>query len=95
MGFVQQPPRPFSRYIVEALPVNQIGVYGLYKENEWVYIGKGDIRQRLIDHLNGDNPLITRRRPTHWVAEVTNGDPSARERQLILECQPTCNQRVG
>lgn len=95
MAFVQQKPRPFARLDVEALRMNQTGVYGLFKENEWVYIGKGDIRQRLLDHLNGDNPLIINRRPTHWVAELIAGDPSARERQLILECKPTCNQRVG
>ena len=95
MPFIQQTPRIFVRQNIEVLNVNQIGVYGLFKQNEWVYIGKGDIRQRLLDHLNGDNLRITHQGPTHWVAEVTNGDPSTREQQLILECQPTCNCRVG
>ena len=95
MPFVQQTPRAFTRGSVEALNPNQVGVYGLYKPGSWVYIGKGDIRQRLLDHLNGGNPCITRLQPTHWVDEVTPGDPSARERQLIAELQPLCNQRVG
>ena len=95
MPFLQQNPRAFNRADVEALNTEQIGVYGLYKPGVWIYIGKGDIRRRLSDHLNGDNPCITRQGPTNWVGEVTQGDPSARERELILEFSPHCNQRVG
>lgn len=95
MPFPQQQPRLFTRANVEALKPNQIGVYGLFKHEQWVYVGKGDIRQRLLDHLNGDNSLITRENPTHWVDEVNNGDPSAREKQLIAELCPSCNRRIG
>lgn len=95
MPFTQQTPREFNRYNVELLNPNQYGVYGLFKQGVWVYIGKGDIRQRLLDHLNGDNPCILRAQPTHWVGEVIVGDPSARETQLIEEFRPLCNQRVG
>ena len=95
MPFIQQTSRPFTQQNVEALDMNQRGVYGLFKQNAWVYIGKGDIRQRLLDHLNGDNPCITHQRPTHWLADVMNEDPSAREEQLTLEYRPTCNRRVG
>jgi hypothetical protein len=94
MLFPQQNPRPFTRTGIESLTPNQLGVYGLLKQGQWIYVGKGDIRQRLLDHLNGDNPCIAREAPTHFVAEVT---PSMdqRERQLTLELQPTRNQRVG
>jgi hypothetical protein len=95
MPFVQQTPRSFTQQYVEVLKPNQIGVYGLFKQNVWVYIGKGDIRQRLLAHLNGDNTRIVAYAPTYWVDELTDGDPSNRERQLIVECQPICNQRVG
>ena len=95
MPFPQQQSRLFTRANVEALHPNQLGVYGLFRQGVWVYVGKGDIRQRLLDHLNGDNPCITRENPTHWVDEVTNGDPSIREKQLITELQPVCNKRVG
>lgn len=95
MPFPKQTPRGFTRANVLAINPNQIGVYGLFREGAWIYIGKGDIRQRLLDHLNGDNPAITRGRPTHWVDEVTTGDPSIREKTLIAECTPLCNQRVG
>jgi hypothetical protein len=94
MPFPQQTPRAFNRINIEALNPNQYGVYGLFREGSWIYVGKGDIRQRLIDHLNGDNPCIIRERPTHWVDEVT-ANMDARERQLILELNPICNQRIG
>ena len=94
MPFTQQPPRAFTRENITALSPGQNGVYGLFKPNQWIYVGKGDIRQRLLNHLNGDNPCINRNGPTHWVDEVTpNADQ--REKTLILELTPSCNQRVG
>lgn len=95
MAFVKQTPRAFNREGIEWLDPGQTGVYGLFRKGVWVYVGKGDIRQRLFDHLNGDNPCITRENPTSWVAEKISGDPSARERELILELDPICNIRVG
>ena len=95
MPFIEQTPRAFNREGIERLNPNQTGVYGLLKKDVWIYVGKGDIRQRLLDHLNGDNPCITREGPTSFVANVTSGDPSARERELILELDPVCNIRVG
>ncbi len=93
MPFVEQTPRPFSRSEVEALNRDQFGVYGLH-HTHWIYVGKGDIRKRLLDHLNGDNPCITSATPTHFVGEVT---PHAdiREKALIAELTPSCNRRVG
>jgi len=95
MPFIQQTSREFSRQNVESVNPGQNGVYGLFRQGLWIYVGKGDIRQRLLDHLNGDNPCITRQQPTHWVSEVLGVDPSNREKQLIVELAPTCNQKVG
>lgn len=95
MPFPEQIPRLFSRSNVEALNPNQVGVYGLLRGLAWIYVGKGDIRQRLLDHLNGDNPCITKHGPAHWVEAVILGDPSAREKALILELDPICNRRIG
>lgn len=94
MPFVQQTPRPFIKAEVLLLNENQIGVYGLFRQGQWVYVGKGDIRQRLLDHLNGDNLCINKQKPTHWVAELAS-NPDQREKQLITELDPVCNQRVG
>jgi hypothetical protein len=95
MPFLQQAPRKFNRIEIESLDPNQNGVYGIFNEREWIYVGKGDLRQRLLDHLNGDNPSILQRQPTHWVGEVFAQNPSERERILIIECSPICNKKIG
>ena len=70
MAFPEQEPRAFTRANIEALTENQMGCYGLFRDGQWIYVGKGDIRTRLLAHLNGDNTCITTARPTHWVDEV-------------------------
>lgn len=94
MPFPEQTPRSFTRANIEALSLNQIGCYGLFQQGVWIYVGRGDIRSRLLDHLNGDNPCITQQNPTHWVDVVTNDDEQV-EKQLIVELNPVCNQKVG
>ena len=71
------------------------GVYGLYTTAQWVYVGESeDIRRRLTEHLNSDNPCITLAQPTHHIYELVSGGQQARrqrEAQLIAELSPTCN----
>jgi hypothetical protein len=66
-----------------------VGCYGLFRRDRWIYIGTGDIRQRLLAHLEGDSPSILRQRPTHWVA-VETADHESLERELVLACDPVC-----
>ena len=94
MPFPKQTPSTFDRAGVESLKPNQIGCYGLCRDTIWIYIGRGDIRDRLLDHFNDDNPCITREGPTHFVTVVTSDD-EATERRLITGFDPICNQRVG
>ena len=94
MPFPEQTPRAYTKAYVEALKKDQLGVYGLFK-GVWMYVGKGDIRQCLLDHLNGDNSCITKQAPTSWVAVVTKGDPSEREKELIAELNPVCNKKAA
>ena len=94
MPFPDQTAKAFNRTNIESLGAGQMGCYGLYREGVWVYVGRGDIKARLLDHLNGDNPCITRENPTHWVDEVTDNH-KARERVLIAELDPVCNKTRG
>jgi hypothetical protein len=94
MPFPPQTPRLFNRAAIEALNPNQNGVYGIYRQGCWIYVGRGDIRARLLSHVAGNNPAITAQRPTHFVAVVTQNDVVT-ERQLILELNPVANQKVG
>jgi hypothetical protein len=95
MPFPQQTAKAFTKANIEALNVGQMGCYGLFVNGGgWVYVGKGDIRTRLLAHFNGDNPFINQKKPTHWKAVVTQ-DYDAEEKRLILELSPSCNQKVG
>ena len=92
MGFVHQVPRIIAREIIEQLAGNRFGVYGIFNFFRCIYVGKGDIRSRLLTHIA--SPQILSYAPTHWVAELTPLS-AIREKQLILELQPLCNQRLG
>lgn len=92
--FVQQNSQTFTRANIEVITPGQMGVYGIFKTNRWIYVGRGDIRNRLLAHFNGDNTCITGELPTHYVDEVTTSYIQ-RETDLIRELTPACNQRVG
>lgn len=94
MPFLPQEPKPFTRDYITSLDPDQNGCYGLFRTGVWVYVGKGDIRQRLLDHLNGDNACINRERPTQFVAMVTS-NMDDNEKTLIRELDPICNRRCG
>ncbi len=104
MPFPKQDPRPYTQAGIESIALAQKGVYGLFqivpKGWAWVYIGRArDIRKRLLEHLHSDgsrNPdkCIQQYLPTHFAAAVTD-DYEGREKQLIEEYTPPCNQRVG
>ena len=92
--FIQQIPLLFNRSVVSSLMPNSIGVYGIYRQGHWVYVGKGNIRERLLVHLS--DSFILAQTPTHFVTELWQ-DPhmSNREKALILALQPHCNKKVG
>jgi hypothetical protein len=94
MPFPPNYSRRWTREVILALKKKQIGVYGIFRGEVCIYVGKGDIRDRLLDHFNGDNPLITRERPDRWTAVLTD-DPDRQEKKLILEYDPVANRRVG
>jgi hypothetical protein len=93
MPFDNDQPWVFNRQGIESFGSSQTGVYAIYNAQEWIYIGRGDIRQRLLDHFNGDIPSIGTHAPTHFRAEVT-ADAIKREKQLLREYPPVCNPQI-
>jgi hypothetical protein len=91
--FPPQKPKPFDRKSVESLRPGTIGCYGLFRKDRWVYIGKGDIRQRLLGHLDGDLLRVLHNHPTHWVALET-ADLDTAEAELVLDCDPICKPAI-
>ena len=95
MPFPKQDPRAFTREGIEWLAPGQRGCYGIFRHGVWIYVGKtGDLRGRLLQHLAGDNPRITREYPTHFVTMLTPDDEVA-EKWLIRELDPVANRQVG
>ena len=75
---------------------NQEGIYGLLKNEIFVYIGRGKIKDRLLAHLNGDNPCITRQSPTHFAFFFPPPfQIDQTEKELIVQFDPPCNKRAG
>ncbi len=86
--------RPFSRKDVMAFPGFRPGVYGIFKDNTALFVGNsGDIKARMLRHVNNDNPNITASGPNLWMAEIMAGAGQAkieeRQKQLIDEYKPT------
>jgi hypothetical protein len=94
MPFPKQDLLPFTKEGIERLNPNQNGVYGIFRSDAWIYVGRGDLRTRLLAAFSGENPRITRERPTSFVTLVTTNDIEM-EKVLILELNPIANQKVG
>ena len=86
--------RPYTREDIISLNLDQNGVYGIFCNAKAVYIGSGDIRKRLLGHINGDNSCITQNTPNVWTGRILSGDPTRIEGELIQEYDPICNKRI-
>ena len=93
MPFVNEM-HPYTREDALRLTPNVKGVYGIFRGDKAVYIGSGDIGERLLAHLNGDNPCIISNTPDLWTGEIFAGDPTVREEELILSYDPICNRVI-
>jgi predicted GIY-YIG superfamily endonuclease len=73
------------------------GVYGLFNNKGWVYVGESkDIERRLLEHLNTSGTCISRANPTHCIWELSAEHTRVqRQNALILELGPPCNQMLG
>lgn len=94
MPFPEQQKRPFTKTGIEVLTQNQMGIYGIFNDTGCIYIGQGDIRERLLRHLNGDIPCILVKKPIYYLGSVVS-DHVQREKLFIMEYKPSCNQRLG
>lgn len=92
MAFPPQEPRPFTVESIEELVPRQRGCYAIFTQTmEPIYVGKGDIRKKLLEHLQGRPPSIARHRPAFWKAIITT-NPDGEQKRLIYELDPICNR---
>ncbi|HVX41399.1 MAG TPA: hypothetical protein VHB25_17675 [Gemmatimonadaceae bacterium] len=95
MPFPKQNPIPFTKEGISKLNPEQTGCYGIYRTGRWIYVGRAEcIRTRLLQHVNDTRSDIWKQNPTHVVAVVTQ-EHVEREKALIMEFKPCCNQKVG
>jgi len=74
------------------------GVYALFNDGHWIYIGESlNVRDRLLQHLrDSHSDCIKQAAPQYFAWELTTATYRVqRQDQLILEMHPTCNQRLG
>lgn len=95
MPFDQTVPRPFTSNAVRMYAPIVSGLYGISNAREWIYIGVADdIQGALLAHLEDRHTPLMKREPTGFVFEVCEGARHpARQDQLVLEYEPTCNRR--
>lgn len=84
----------WSQSWIEFKAPNAQGVYSLLnKDGKALFIGKGNIRERLLSHWNQENSTdaeIWSYAPTFFRFELTTR-PAEREAELIREFKPSCN----
>ena len=93
MPFPDQPRRPFAAEEIERLPAGKRGVYGLFNEEGCVFVGKGNLRERLLLHLKSgyteESRCIRKSAPTWFLFEETENFV-VRHMGLVVEYGPKC-----
>ena len=85
----------FNRSTVMASGPSTAGVYALWRDDRWIYIGQSaNIFERLLEHLSATDDCITRERPSGFGFELIADarGREAREGELIRELSPVCNR---
>jgi hypothetical protein len=92
MPFAPQNIYRFTRPSISRALLSQRGVYGIYNEKHWIFIGSSDdIRASLIEHWETD-AVLGREQPTGFMFEASDV-PRVRAALLIAEYRPVLNER--
>lgn len=83
----------WSKAWIEFQAPSAQGVYWLRdKEGRTIFVGKGNIRERLLGHWNHEKPAdlaIWSHNPATFRFELT-GRPAERQAELVRELKPLC-----
>jgi len=93
MPFPEQPRHPFAAEEIGRLPIGKRGVYGLFNDEGCVFVGKGNLRERLLGHLKSgyteEARSIRNHAPTYFLYEETENFV-VRHMGLVVEYEPKC-----
>jgi excinuclease UvrABC nuclease subunit len=98
MSFANQNSLPFTERGIAQYSPTRSGVYGIYNNRTWIYVGEaGDIQARLLEHVRGqstESGCILQNNPTSFTYELVEANQRmAREAQLRSELRSVCNQQ--
>lgn len=98
MPFNNQQSYPFTAQGIAAYAPQRSGVYGIFKQGAWIYIGEaGDIQARLYDHLYGrseQSGCILRNGATHFTYDLVDANNRvAWETALRQQLGGICNRQ--
>ena len=89
----------FRRYSFSATSIRQNapsspGVYGISNAKEWILVAAADdVQFALLEHLKNRGTALLARAPTGFTFDPCDETQiAARQRALIAELHPTCNQ---
>ena len=88
-----EPAYAFEEQSILTYAPHEMGVYLIYRTGKWIYVGHGDIQDRLIGHLRGVNPEILNEDPAWFMFEKCKSEEGAiaREKVLMFTYRPVCN----
>lgn len=88
---------PFTREGIEENAPSGSGVYVLFDQERFIYVGESDdVRQSLMRHLEGDDTWIHAWAPPFFSYELYPASTRvARQGALIQELKPACNRTWG
>lgn len=97
MGWEERDSFPYNKVSVVINAPIQSGVYGIRKENRWIYFGESsNVCQRLLAHLDGFEPSISAQGATHFTFEPVPEESRVRRRNaLILQFDPPGNRYIS
>lgn len=87
---------PFTENGILLYAPRRSGVYGIYKDGKWIYIGESeDMEARLFEHLRGQShksACIILESPTGFICDSCDATTRViREKLLIAQLSPVCN----
>jgi hypothetical protein len=95
MPFPDQPRRSLNAEEIARLPEGVRGVYGLFNEAGCVFVGKGNLKERLLSHLKAgyseEARCIRKNAPSYFLVEETENFV-VRHMGLVVEYEPACGR---
>jgi hypothetical protein len=84
----------FNRSTVMASGPRTAGVYGLWRDDRWIYIGESsNTFERLLEHLSSGEGCVASEQPSGFGFELIGAplDRRSRQNELIQELAPACH----